>query len=69
MFFCSLSQNQFKALENIKLQNLYDVLKWFVVWASQGWFEFCSLPYSMKKRLNAPDEEALENLPRTYTGK
>ena len=66
---CSRTPNQFAALENISLTHLHDVLKWFVTWVSQGWYEFCSLPYSMKIRLNAPDMEALYALPDHYTGK
>ena len=60
--------NQFAALEKLHLCHLHDALRWFVVWVSQGWYEFCSLPYATKIRLSQPDVEALNTLPDHYTG-
>lgn len=39
-----------------------------MVWVSQGWYEFCSLPYPTKIKLSPPDVEALLTLPDRYTG-
>ena len=64
----SLSINQFNTLENIPLIHLHDALKWFVTWASHGWYEYCALPLTMKASVSPPDLDALQALPDTYTG-
>lgn len=68
LFYSSLSPDQFKILDNLKLHFLYDALGWFVRWVSHGWCEFYAMPYSMKTAMNLPDLEALNNLPEQYTG-
>jgi hypothetical protein len=64
----SLTINQFTSLEDLMLVHVYDALKWFVMWISQGWHEFCSLPFATKIKLSPPDVEALLSIPGRYTG-
>jgi len=40
----------------------------FVGWAEDGLYDFCSLPFGVKKHIKQQDEEALSQLPGKFKG-
>ncbi len=65
---CSLSQAQHACLDNLSLDNLFHTRNIFVRWAEDGLYDFCSLPFGVKKHLQSSDEKRLDGLPDVYQG-
>ncbi len=40
----------------------------FVCWAEDGLYDFCSLPFGVKKHLRAANEQTLDELPKHFNG-
>ena len=64
----SLSQAQRGCLDGLSLDNLFHTRKLFVGWAEDGLYDFCSLPFGVKKHMNVLDEDSLSQLPDQFEG-
>lgn len=67
--FLSLNQTQHVCLESLTLNKLFHTLNVFVRWAEEGWYDFCSLPFSAKMQMSLPDEDLMRQIPEEYEGK
>ncbi len=65
---CSLSQAQHACLDSLSLDNLFHTRNMFVRWAEEGLYDFCSLPFGVKKHLSESNEQALDQLPKRFNG-
>ena len=65
----SLSQSQMKHLMSVGLPLLFDTLHCFVHWIQVGWYDFHSLPLTMKSHLDPNDVISLRKICKQYNGK
>ena len=69
LYIISLSQSQMKHLMSVGLPLLFDTLQCFVHWIQVGWYDFHSLPLTMKSHLDQNDVISLRTICKQYNGK
>jgi len=68
VLLCSVTQTQHDCLASLSLLQLFSALRVFVMWAEDGWYDFCSLPYGVKLPMDVRDEETISEIPNKYSG-
>ena len=64
----SLSQAQHVCLDTLTLDSLFHTRNMFVSWAEDGLYDFCSLPFGVKKQMSIADDDKLTQLPGRFEG-
>ncbi len=63
-----LSKLQLSSLMRTELQFIFSTLELFVTWVSNGVYDFCELPFSMKADLPSEVVEELKRVSSQYLG-
>lgn len=59
---CSLSDSQYHCLLNITTASLYECLKLFIHWVDYGYYEYCTMPQSLKDEMTESDVKDVTNI-------
>ena len=58
-----------RCLADLPLTATYSCLRLFVNWVEKGFYDYNTLPYHLKRRMDSGDEEALERVVDEWQGK
>ena len=62
---CSLSDSQYTCLQTITMASLHECLLLFIHWVDYGYFEYCSIPISLKDDMTEADVTSIEDIVKT----
>ena len=61
----SLSDSQYECLQNITIKSMYGCLMMFLNWVDYGYFEYCTMPKTLKDEMPESDASKIEQIVRT----